>query len=212
MRPVLIVGGAPRLQVDAVRYMTVRASGATAVALGARLRRLGVRADLLLGLDAAPAESAQRYGDRAALEQALEEWIGLHPEGVVVMSAAINDYLVAAVERVVGSVVHRHAPGDKVPSGADEIVIRLHPASKVIDQLRSRFGLRGPIVGFKYEADATVLASATALLRRTGVALVVANSLSGATQALVDSTGVTSFAAREPLLDQLALRVAALAG
>ena len=211
MRPVLIVGGAPRLSVDAVRYMTVRASGTTAVALGARLGRVGVRADLVLGLDAAPAESARRYGDRAALEQALGEWIGSHPDGVVVMSAAINDYVVEAVERVVGTLVHRHKPGDKVPSGADEVVIRLRPATKVIDQLRPRFGLTGPIVGFKYEADATVLASATALLQRTGAALVVANSLSGMVQALVDAHGVSSFSDRESLLDQLALRIAALA-
>lgn len=209
-RPVLIVGGAPRLAVDAVRYLTVRASGSTAVALGARLGRAGLRVDLLLGLDAAPAEAARRFADRAALEAGLGEWIDAHPEGVVVMSAAINDYAVEAVERVVGDVVHRHAPGEKVPSGADELVIRLRPASKVIDQLRPRFGLSGPIVGFKYEADGTVVASAQSLLRRTGAALVVANSLTGATQALVDATGVVGFAAREPLLDQLAIRIAGL--
>lgn len=211
MRPVLIVGGAPRLAVDAVRYLTVRASGATAVALGARLGRSGVRVDLLLGRDAAPAEAARRFDDRAALEAGLEAWISAHPAGVVVMSAAINDYAVERVERVVNGTVHQHAPGEKVPSGADELVIRLRPASKVIDQLRSRYGLTGPIIGFKHETDATVLTSAQALLRRSGAAVVVANSLSGSIQALVEDSGITRFPARETLLDQLAVRITDLA-
>jgi phosphopantothenoylcysteine synthetase/decarboxylase len=211
-RPVLIVGGAPRLAVDAVRYLTVRASGGTALGLSQRLAAAGLAVDLLLSPDAAPeATAALRYGDRAALEAGLAGWIGAHPEGVVVMSAAINDYAVERVERVVGGAVHVHAPGDKVPSGADELVIRLRPASKVIDQLRPRFGLTGPIVGFKYEASATVVASAQALQRRIGAAVVVANSLQGTVQALVDGAGVERFPGRAALLDELARRLVALA-
>lgn len=211
MRPVLIVGGAPRIVVDAVRHLTVRASGTTAVSLAARLRAAAVPVDLLLSLDAAPGEAARRYADREALEGGLASWITAHRDGVVVLSAAINDYTVTQVERRVGDQTHVHAPGDKVPSGADEVVIRLRPATKVIDQLRPRFGLVGPIVGFKYEADATVIASAQALQRRTGAVLVVANSLSGDTQALVDAHGVTTCGDRAQLLGRLADRLTALA-
>ena len=46
------------------------------------------------------------------------------------------------------------------------MVIRLRQASKLIDRLRSDYGLRGPIVGFKYEAAPTVIASAEALRKR----------------------------------------------
>ena len=76
----------------------------------------------------------------------------------------------------------------------------------------SRFGLRGPIVGFKFESRETVEASAKALRERVGAALVVANSLCGEVQALVDADGIERLPDRDRLLVRLAERVAALAG
>lgn len=210
VRPILLVGGAPRVAIDAIRHFTAAASGATAVALAARLRAQGRESHLLLSLDAAPGAAAARYADRDALEEGIGAWIGRHPDGCVVMSAAVNDYRVATVEHWERGEVRALKPGEKLPSGADEVVIRLRQASKIIDRLRPEFGLRGPIVGFKYEAVATVLASAEALRRRVGAALVAANSLCGTMQALVDASGSESHASREELLDALARRIAAL--
>lgn len=209
-RPILLVGGAPRVPVDAVRHLTVAATGATAVALAARLQALGRDSNVLLSLDAVAEPRAQRYADRDQLEEAMGRWIARHPQGCVVMSAAVNDYRVTAVERWEGGEVRALRPGEKLPSGADEVVIRLRQASKLIDRLRPEFGLRGPIVGFKYEAVATVLDSAEALRRRVGASVVVANSLCGTMQALVDATGSETHADREALLDALARRIAAL--
>lgn len=208
-RPLLLVGGAPRLVVDAVRFLSVRASGATAVALAGRLQAAGLAADLLLGMLAEPAANALRYDSREDLELALRRWIAANPDGVVVMSAAINDYQVQQVESRQGDAVRVFAPGDKAPSGADELVIRLRPASKVIDQLRP-WGLHGPIVGFKFEHAATVVASAQALRKRTGAALVVANSLCGQVQALVGAA-IVNYSGRTALLDALAAELAELA-
>lgn len=210
MRPILLVGGAPRVRIDAIRHFTAAASGATAVALSARLRVQGRESQLLLSLDASPGTQAQRYADRDALEEGLAAWIGRHSDGCVVMSAAVNDYRVATVEHWERGEVRALRPGEKLPSGADEVVIRLRQASKLIDRLRPEFGLRGPIVGFKYEAVATVLDSAEALRRRVGASVVVANSLCGTMQALVDATGSETHADREALLDALARRIAAL--
>ena len=70
-RPILLVGGAPRVPVDAIRHLTVAATGATALALAAQLREAGRQADLLLSLDAAPGAAAARYRDRDGLEEAL---------------------------------------------------------------------------------------------------------------------------------------------
>ena len=88
--PILIVGGAPRLRVDAVRFLSVAASGDTAVALGQALRQRGRTVDLLLGIMARPEVSALRYEGREELEAGLQSWVGQHPDGVVVMSAAIK--------------------------------------------------------------------------------------------------------------------------
>ncbi len=211
MRRILLVGGAPRVQVDAVRYLCVSATGATAVALRARLGSLGRRdVDLLLASDAAPAADAIRFATRDELDRALRGWIGAHADGVVVMSAAVNDYELAAVDEVRSGQATRIAPGTKAQSGADELVIRLRPAAKLIDQLRG-WGLTGPLVGFKYEDRDTVLASAEALRRRVGAELVVANSLCGELQALVDASGATESPGREALLSALARRLANLA-
>ncbi len=211
MRPILVVGGAPRVAIDAVRYLSVAASGATALRLADDLRQSGLRADLLLSRDAREEARAQRYDDRAGLEQALRAWIARHRDGVVVLSAAVNDYQFHRLEVVKGGVASAIAAGEKAPSGGEELVIRLLPASKVIDQLRG-WGLQGPIVGFKYEGRESVLRAAQALRARVGAALVVANSLCGSVQALVDAQGVQQEAGREALLRALARRVAGLAG
>ena len=210
MRPILLVGGAPRVTVDAVRFLTVAATGATAVQLKEALQQQGLRADLLLGIDASPAVAAERYVDRTGLETTLKRWITANPTGVVVMSAAVNDYDVAqvVVEQEGGAVVL--PPGAKLPSRAGAVSIRLQPASKVIDQLRG-WGLGGPIVGFKYEARASVIASAGAQCARVGAALVVANSLCGQVQGLVDARGHELFPDRPALIQALAARLGQLA-
>lgn len=208
-RAILLVGGAPRVPVDAIRHLTVAATGATALALAARLRLAGREVHLLLSLDAAPGAAALRYADRDALEEAMGSWIAQHPDGCVVMSAAVNDYRVTRVERWEGGEVRAMRPGEKLPSGADEVVIRLRQDSKLIDRLRPEYGLRGPIIGFKYEDAATVLASAADLRQRVGAVCVVANSMCGTVLALLDEGGSERFATRDALVAALAQRIAA---
>jgi phosphopantothenoylcysteine synthetase/decarboxylase len=209
MRPVLLVGGAVRVAVDAVRYLSVAASGATALSLHEALHRQGLLSDLLLGIDASPAAAAERFVDRAGLESALQRWISVNPAGVVVMSAAVNDYQVAAVELHHDGQVRTLPPAAKLPSRAESVTIRLTPANKVIDRLRG-WGLAGPIVGFKYEAADTVLASAAALRQRVGAELVVANSLCGQVQALVDGGGIERCSDRAALIAALVARLGML--
>ena len=195
------MGGAPRLAVDAVRFLSVRASGTTARQLAEGLRATGITVDLLLGSLAEPNLSALRYDDRSELETGLRTWIAAHPEGIVVMSAAINDYEVDHVVVEAGTNRQHFAPGAKIPSGAEALVIRLKPASKVIDQLRG-WGLRGPLIGFKYEAAETVIAAAERLRLRTGADLVVANSLDGSVQALIGNSS-QHFGERKALITAL---------
>ena len=210
MRPILLVGGSPRVAVDAVRFISVAASGATAMLVKDCLAHQGLSADLLLGIDASPTAAAERYADRQGLEDSLKQWISVNPTGVVVMSAAVNDYRVAQVtiEHPDGPVVV--AVGSKLPSRAGAVTIRLEPAGKVIEQLRT-WGLSGPIVGFKYEARETVLTAAEALRQRVGADQGVANSLCGQVQALVDQQGLHKYADRSGLIEALGARLASLA-
>lgn len=208
-RPILLVGGAPRVPVDAIRHLTVKATGATAIALSDLLRATGREPHLLLSCDSIAHPAAERYHDRDSLENALGSWIARHPDGCLVLSAAVNDYRVAAVECWEDGECRPLRPGAKIASSADEVVIRLRQAGKLIDRLRPEFGLRGPIIAFKYEDASTVLASATALRTRVGAVCVVANSLCGAVQALIHANGPEIFTARDQLLVALAKEIAA---
>lgn len=206
-RAILIVGGAPRVAVDAIRHLTVAATGTTALALRRALHDQGRESHLLLSLDAAPGAASERYGDRDSLELALSTWISHHPNGCLVMTAAVNDYRVALVERWEDGESRSLRPGEKLASGAEEIVIRLRPDNKIIDRLRPEFGLLGPIIGFKYEAATTVIASAEELRQRVGAACVVANSLCGTVQGIVDASGTESFQDRDLLIANLSRRI-----
>lgn len=210
MRSVLLVGGAPRIAVDAVRYLSVRATGTTANALYQRLRNEGIACELLLSVGAMPQVQARRYEERSDLEAELQNWVQRHPDGIVVMSAAINDYKVSSVELATGDDVRRYSPGTKVPSGGDELMIRLVPTTKIIDQLRG-WGLNGPLVGFKYEARDTVESSARALAIRTTAQVVVANSLCGSFQALVNAQKTEVCHDRQALIERLGQRLMELA-
>jgi phosphopantothenoylcysteine synthetase/decarboxylase len=205
-RRVLLVGGSPRVPVDAVRFLQARGTGATARALAERLATRGCAHDLLLS-DATP--GARTYDDRSDLDAALRAWIAGHPDGCVVLSAAINDWMVDRREIDHGGVRTVLTPDTKAPSAADALHLRLVPAPKVLDALAG-WGLRGPVVGFKFEDRATVIASAQAQLARVGSALCVANSLCGQVQALVWPDRVEPCPDRPALLDRLAAAIAGL--
>lgn len=200
----LLVGGSPRIAVDAVRFLQARGSGATAKRLRELLAGHGIASDLLLS---DPEVDAAVYGDRSELDQAVRSWITAHPNGGIALSAAINDWQVDAVTVERDGVAMAITRDDKAPSSATALNVRLVPAPKLIDALRS-WGHTGPLVGFKYEAATTVIGSAQALLRRTGAIAVVANSLTGTVQALVEAQGVQRFSDRSALLVALAERMA----
>ncbi len=211
MRPILITGGAPRVVIDRVRYLSATASGHTALVLRSLLHDSGIASDLLLSLDVEASAEARRYRDRPELDEQIGAWITEHPNGVVVMSAAVNDYQLDYVERIADGRSTSYSVDEKIPSGGEGLLIHFKPAEKLIDQLRPRWGLMGPIVGFKYEEKETVEAEAERLRQRVGAALVVANSTCGTVQALVDARGSHRVGDRKHLLQRLSARVRELA-
>lgn len=205
-RRILLVGGAPRIAVDAVRHLTVHASGQTVAEL---TRLIGPdRCDRLLSVDAVSDPEAQRYTDRTGLEAGLKAWLADHGDGVVVLSAAINDYDCGGVRACFDGAWQEYPAGAKVPSGADAVQIDLQPAGKVIDQLTA-WGHRGPLIGFKYQDAGTVVDAAQRLRHRVDAAVVVANSLDGSVQQLVTAAGVTVHPDRQALVTDLANRITA---
>ena len=211
-KPVLLVGGAPEIQVDAVRFLSVHATGNTAVHVQHVLvNEFGInKVELLLSRQAAAqhAVPCQRYRDRSELETQLKDYLRQNPDAVVLMSAAVNDYEFSATSIRRGQELERHTdPEHKIASGADEFSIHLKPATKLIDQLKD-YGHRGALFACKYEGAETVVDSAVELRDRVQAVCVLANSLCGSLQALVDSAGSIQFEDRPAVLAALAERIA----
>lgn len=173
MRPVLVTAGATRNPVDAIRYLSAHATGRTGGRIAADLVAAGASVHLLASDEAAlraPAgPTVEIYGSTRDLEARMRAFLLRHPDAVVVHSAAVGDYEV-------------QAEGGKIPSGQAEILLRLRPAPKILDQLKGWApGCR--VLSFKAAAPETSPAAlvdiARRQLERTASDLVFANVIGG---------------------------------
>ena len=140
------------------------------------------------------------------MDQCIDTYLKTEPSALIVMTAAVNDYEVHTVHAAFAGGEQEYKPGEKIPSGADELSVILRPASKLIDSLSAR-GHKGPLVACKYEAAETVLDAARSLRERVNADVVLANSLCASVQALVDEKTTTSFSSRDAVLSALLQRI-----
>lgn len=171
---VLITAGATRNPVDAIRVLTANASGRTGVAIARRLIDGGVRVHLLGSPLAAlrardvAGLTVEEYGSTLDLMARMERWVRAHPAGALVHSSAVGDYQLA------GDLAR------KLPSQQSQVVLRLSPAPKIADRVRS-WGLSGHYVTFKAASpevsDSGLLTLARDQRTRTGCDQVFANVL-----------------------------------
>lgn len=195
MRPVLVTGGATRNPVDAIRYLSARSTGRTAVALATRLQAH------LLGsaeacLRAPPGLSAEEYGSTRDLMARMERWVRAHPGGTVLHAAAVGDYECAPTD-------------DKIPSGQASVTLTLTPTPKIVDRVRD-WDPGVFLVSFKAGrpglAEAELEAVARAQLRRTRSDVVFANTIGALETVLLVSEPTTERYAREAAIDALVTR------
>lgn len=190
MRAVVTAGGT-REPIDDVRVLTNVSRGKFGVALVRALRARGVEVDLLGSDDAlrvlkdelGPAPAGVRavpFQSHADLTRALEAATAT-PPALLFMAAAVADYL---PERRAG----------KVRSDADELVLHLRRAPKILAGLRARCGRETFLVGFKLLSGvprAQLIAAAAKQLATCRLDLTVANDLRELGDALHPVTLVT---------------------
>lgn len=201
MRPLLVTAGATRNPLDAMRYVSAYSSGATGAWLAAQLEP----ADLLGSPEAVlRAGGGATFGSTRDLMDKMEAWVRAHPGGVVVHAAAVGDY-------------EALPDAGKIPSGQDELVVRLRPTPKIIDHVL-RWDRTCRLVGFKAAAPGStpeqVRAVARKQIARTSAALVFANVIGAlhTTCQLVEADTATAYASRDEALRALAERVRELRG
>jgi phosphopantothenoylcysteine decarboxylase/phosphopantothenate--cysteine ligase len=171
-RRVVVIGGAARESIDAVRSVTNESSGATAVALANQAYYRGADVELWAGALSVPVPLWIPRSSWRGVEELLalvrDRREDLHDVAAVFVPAALSDF---TLER---------RPG-KIPSRDHEsLTLTLRRAPKVLPQLREVARPPTRLIAFKLEpglSPAQLEEAGRALSRETGADWVVANDV-----------------------------------
>jgi len=176
---VLVTSGPTRGPIDRVRYVTNKSTGRLGTMIACEALAAGAAVTFIFGKGSLTPLSAELPPSQRSnltcievetvpdVKRALEEELARRPYDVVIHLMAVLDY-VPQVPR-----------SEKIPSGKEELVIRLVPTPKLI-RLVKQLSPKTVLVGFKLEVEAdrdSLLASARTLLEKNDCDLVVANDL-----------------------------------
>ncbi len=172
---VLIVTGATREPLDDMRFITNRASGATGIHLAIECYREGADVMILAGenVEKVPEHiGTQRFSTTTDLQRKLSSRGGNRSAPTVAFfCAGISDYA-------------PQVEGGKIPSGKEELLVRMLPTPKLIDAFR-RENPDCFMVGWKAESledEAELARRAIRKLQVASLDMIVANSLSSVSE------------------------------
>ncbi|HXW67657.1 MAG TPA: bifunctional phosphopantothenoylcysteine decarboxylase/phosphopantothenate--cysteine ligase CoaBC [Thermoplasmata archaeon] len=199
-RSVVVIGGASREPLDAVRSITNESSGTTAVALATQAHFRGAEVELWAGAMQVPVppylarRSWRSVGDLVAL--AREHRSALASAAAIFVPAALSDF---TLEPRSGKIASRGQP---------QLALTLTRAPKVLTELRRWAPPPTRLVGFKLlagEAARRLEEEGEALRAESGVDWVVANDIasmgSTSTEALVIGRGTVPHWIRGPKIE-----------
>jgi len=160
---VLVIGGSSEERIDEMRVITNRGTGETAVQLALAAYHRGAEVELWMGRCSVrmPCYITTR---RFTSVQDLLDMVREIDHDLVIVPAAISDYTLEPAQ-------------GKIPSGKDELVLRLAPTPKVLDAIHQK---KCTLVGFKAEYDVgekELIRRARARLASVPLQLMVANDL-----------------------------------
>ncbi len=169
-RPVVVIGGAAREAIDAVRSITNESSGATALALATLAHYRGADVELWAGaleLPVPPWIPVRRWRSVADLLTLARQRRGeLARAAAVIVPAALSDYTLPPRS---GKISSRDEP---------RLTLTLERTPKVLEEIRRRAPAPTRLVGFKLLAGAgsvTLETEARALLESSGADWMIGN-------------------------------------
>ena len=180
---VIVTAGNTRTPIDRVRVITNVFSGRTGARVAAAAAARGHAVTLLTSHPetADGTVSVRPYRTFDELESLMATAVTGGGFDAVIHAAAVGDYHVAGVfARRDGEMADVSA--GKVRSHHPELWLKLVPAPKLIDKVRSDWGFRGVLVKFKLEVGATeaeLLEVAERSRVQSGADLMCANTLDG---------------------------------
>lgn len=171
-RTVVVVGGASRQPIDAVRTLTNESSGATAVALGRQAYFRGARVHLWMGGHSVPIPSflpPERWKRVEDLEALLRKNVAtLRGAAAILVPAALSDFTLSPRKGKIRS------------EETEQLTLELRKARKVLPVLRGLAPRPTQLVGFKLESgpeETSLQARARELRESAGLDWVVANDV-----------------------------------
>lgn len=182
---VLVTAGNTQTPIDRVRCITNVFTGRTGARVAAAARDRGHAVTLLTShpdtLDPAAGATVRAYRTFEELDALMAAEVAGGGYDAVLHAAAVSDYHVAGTFADVGGERVDAAAG-KVKSTHPELWLRLVPAPKLVDRVRSAWGFRGVLVKFKLEvvvSDEELLAVAERSRAHSAADLMCANTLEG---------------------------------
>ena len=182
---VLVTAGNTQTPIDRVRCITNVFSGRTGARVAAEAAARGHRVTLLTSHPEVIGENAgvrvRPYRTFDDLDALMAEEIASGLYDAVVHAAAVSDYHVAGVFAGREGRLEDATAG-KVKSSHPELWLRLLPAPKLIDKVRTDWGFAGVLAKFKLEvgvSNAELLEVAERSRAHSGADLMCANTLEG---------------------------------
>ncbi len=190
-----------------MRHIAAFSSGKTGVRIAELLSQAGCAVHLLGSpeacLRAPDSLSTEGFSSTRDLMARMETFLVQNPKAWVVHAAAVGDY-------------EAEPSAEKLPSGQDELVIRLRQAPKIIDHIK-KWAPESCLVGFKAAGPETNGEELVTLCRELGFrsrANWIFGNVIGAlnsTVTLVDRHGAESFSNREAAFSALCAQISATA-
>jgi len=178
-KTVLVISGSSEEPIDEMRVITNRGTGETGVLLAQAAFLRGAEVEMWMGRCQVPIPSYLKVKRYTAVGELLD-LVRKADHDIAIVPAALGDY---APERAKG----------KIPSGKEELVLKLVPLPKVLDALRPKVRV---LVGFKAEhgvGERELASRAKARLASVPLDMIVANDLkdvgADGTKALIISRG-----------------------
>ena len=167
-KKILIIGGSSAESIDDIRIISNRSSGKTAIKLSINAFYQGADVELWYGTskEKPPEYIKTIYFESVTDLTKLLKTNNLKKFDAIIICAALSDY------------IPKKQKG-KIPSGKDNLLIKMTPAPKIIESLRTR-APKSKIIGFKVEENTKKLKEkALKLLRKNSLDFVIANTISG---------------------------------
>jgi phosphopantothenoylcysteine decarboxylase/phosphopantothenate--cysteine ligase len=165
---ILIIGGPTIEYIDDIRFITNLSSGKTAISLAKNSFYRGADVELWYGFGTEkPPDYIKTINFHSISDiSKLIESNYLKKFDVIILCAALSDYI-----------PHRHK--GKIPSGKNNLVIKMSQAPKIIEKLRKK-APKSKIIGFKVEeSQKNLKEKAKNLLINNNLDAVVANTING---------------------------------